>query len=203
MTAARSSIAYYSAGARRLAARYDSVAFDEVHQDLLAELPAKGASVLDIGAGSGRDALALAARGFQVTAAEPSTALRRHAEAADMGRQVTWIDDRLPKLSRLKGAGQQFDFVLCSAVLMHVPASELDDAFASMSHIMRPGARLAVSVRDPTSADPAGLYHRHPDSAVVGAALKAGLPLSRRSQRNDTLGRAALTWRTYLFDRPA
>ncbi|MGQ3357308.1 MAG: class I SAM-dependent methyltransferase, partial [Phreatobacter sp.] len=71
----RASTAGYAEEAENLARQYESVTFEEVHAPLLHLLPLSGRA-LDIGAGSGRDAAALAARGFAVTAVEPTAELR-------------------------------------------------------------------------------------------------------------------------------
>ena len=47
---------------------------------------------------------------------------------------VTWLDDSLPELSRLRALGHRFDLVLLSAVWMHVPrASESGPSASSRS----------------------------------------------------------------------
>ena len=66
-------ITYYSTNASALTKQYDSVPFESVHKDWLSEIPTEG-MVLDVGAGSGRDARYLAARGLGVVAVEPVSA---------------------------------------------------------------------------------------------------------------------------------
>jgi protein-L-isoaspartate O-methyltransferase len=72
-------ILYYEQHAISLVRQYESLAFEEVHASLLDLLPAPGSTILDIGAGSGRDAAWFAARGDYVVAVEPSEAMRTHA----------------------------------------------------------------------------------------------------------------------------
>ena len=55
----------YAEQADGLIESYESVNFDELYRPLLELLP-KGGRALDIGAGTGRDAAALARLGFQV-----------------------------------------------------------------------------------------------------------------------------------------
>ena len=52
---------YMGANAERLAAQYESGSFEEIHRSWIGYLPQKGARVVDIGTGSGRDAYALEA----------------------------------------------------------------------------------------------------------------------------------------------
>ena len=53
-----------------------SVAFEAVHREVLPLFPDRPCRVTDIGAGSGRDAAALAGRGHRVVAVEPTAGLR-------------------------------------------------------------------------------------------------------------------------------
>ncbi|MDH6569260.1 protein-L-isoaspartate O-methyltransferase [Streptomyces sp. SAI-208] len=77
--------AYYAESAERLGRVYESVSFEDVHGALLDLLPPAPARVLDVGAGTGRDAAALAGRGYTVDAVEPVAELRRVAERLHPG----------------------------------------------------------------------------------------------------------------------
>ncbi|NVJ63025.1 MAG: hypothetical protein HWD84_02230, partial [Flavobacteriaceae bacterium] len=56
-------IHYYSKNAETLSQQYNSIGFEKVHRDWISEIPEKGFA-LDVGAGSGRDARYLAAKGL-------------------------------------------------------------------------------------------------------------------------------------------
>jgi hypothetical protein len=58
-------VAWYDANAETVSARYEETAAEDIHAWLLDLLPAIPATVLDVGAGSGRDAAWPAAKGFQ------------------------------------------------------------------------------------------------------------------------------------------
>ena len=58
-------IHWYNANAADLSRRYESVAAETVHGWLVDLLPAAPALVLDVGAGTGRDAAWLASRGLE------------------------------------------------------------------------------------------------------------------------------------------
>ncbi|SCG08174.1 hypothetical protein GA0115255_123563 [Streptomyces sp. Ncost-T6T-2b] len=55
------STAGYAEAADALAVQYEQVTFEDVHRDVLHLLPSAPARILDVGAGTGRDAAALAA----------------------------------------------------------------------------------------------------------------------------------------------
>jgi len=61
----------YSEVASRFRTLSESIEFREIHRCLLHLIPEAGATVLDVGAGTGRDAAALAAMGHSVVAVEP------------------------------------------------------------------------------------------------------------------------------------
>lgn len=102
-----------------------------------------GGATADIGSGSGRDLAWLNASGFPTVGYEPVAALRALclAEFPD----VTVFDSALPALEGIADAS--FDNVLCSAVLMHLPAESVPTAVERLTQIVRPGGRLLVSFR--------------------------------------------------------
>ena len=196
LTDPQDAVDYYDQDAPAFARRYDGVTFESVHPGLADLLPAAGAAVLDVGAGSGRDARALAARGLQVTAVEPSTAFRR---LAWKDRHIVWIDDRLPALSSLRANDQRFAFILCSAVMMLVPQHGLAPSFAAMSHLLEAGGILAINLRNPVEGEPAELVYAHSDEDILDASRQAGLGLIRQDVASDALGREGHRWRTFVF----
>ncbi len=78
---------------------------------------------MDIGAGTGRDAAALARRNFQVHAVEPTAKLRAHGQRLHMDSNIVWTDDSLPDLEQVHAGGERFDLILMTAVLMHLNES--------------------------------------------------------------------------------
>src|SRR4051812_8147427 len=77
MAAARASMAGYAEEAAALIKQYERISFAEAHRQVLHLMPVTPGRVLDIGAGTGRDAAALATMGHSVLAVEPTEELRR------------------------------------------------------------------------------------------------------------------------------
>ncbi|MEV4924792.1 class I SAM-dependent methyltransferase [Streptomyces roseoverticillatus] len=117
---AMASTAGYDEAAEALVEQYESVTFDEVHREVLHLFPSEPSSVLDIGAGSGRDAAALVAREHRVVAVEPSAEMRALGRRLHADQDIAWADDALPELPRLSAQQLRFDLILLTAVWMHL-----------------------------------------------------------------------------------
>ncbi|MER7752492.1 class I SAM-dependent methyltransferase [Kitasatospora sp. NPDC097643] len=189
----------YGAAAEELAVQYESVTFAEVHRELLHLYPAPPAAVLDVGAGTGRDAAALAALGHPVVAAEPTPELRQVGERLHAGVAVRWVSDGLPGLPLLSGSGERFDLVLLTAVWMHLAAEERPVAMDTLAGLLAPGGRLALTVRHGPVPPGRRMFDVPPEETVALAAAR-GLRLLHRSGRSDLHGRAGVSWTALVFE---
>jgi protein-L-isoaspartate O-methyltransferase len=99
----RASTQGYAEQAAKLIARYESVSPEEVHEEVLHLIPTGSCRVLDVGAGSGRDAAWLAAKGHAVVAVEPTAEMREAGIRLHPSARVEWVDDSLPDLAMLSG----------------------------------------------------------------------------------------------------
>jgi 2-polyprenyl-3-methyl-5-hydroxy-6-metoxy-1,4-benzoquinol methylase len=200
MTSPVAGTAGYSAQAESLADQYESVAFATVHGDVLYLMPARPSLVLDVGAGSGRDAAALAARGHTVVAVEPAMELRREGQRRHAGAAITWIDDSLPQLAAVRERGERFDLVLMSAVWMHLDEPERSAAMASLQALLAPAGIAILSLRH--GPVPAGrrMFAVTADETVALAALH-GLACRHRGTRRDPHDRDGVTWSVLALAR--
>ena len=107
---------WYEANAEAVVPQYEAIDPAALHGWFRDLLPGAPAAVLDIGAGSGRDAAWLASLGHEVVAAEPSAAMRREAACLHAAPRIRWTDDALPELAGAVRSGLSFDAVLLSAV---------------------------------------------------------------------------------------
>ncbi|MDR3082329.1 MAG: class I SAM-dependent methyltransferase [Streptomyces sp.] len=183
----------YGEAAAALAEQYESVSFDEVHREVLHLFPTQPSSVLDVGAGSGRDAAALAARGHRVVAAEPTAELRRLGELLHADRDVQWLDDALPDLPSLSGQERRFDLILLTAVWMHLDEQERATAMANLVGLLGNSGQIALSLRH--GPVPAG-RRMFPVSAqeTVELAQRHGLEVVHLAHREDLHGRPDVAW---------
>ena len=150
--------------------------------------PTTPCHVIDIGAGTGRDAAAFAERGHSVTAVEPTPELRAEAERLHARWSITWIDDSLPDLDRVHALGERYDVVMLTAVWMHLDAGQRERAMARVASLVRPGGLMALSLRhgpvpvgrrmfDVSTAETCKLAARHSFAVIhesKGPALLGG-----------------------------
>lgn len=137
----------YASEADDLFARYESLKAEDVHRAVLHLLPTAPARVLDIGAGTGRDAAWFATQGHQVVAVEPTGALLQRAMLLHPSPRIIWIDDSLPELALLHARHQQFDLIMMTAVLMHLDAAERARAVPNIAGLLAPLGTLIIRLR--------------------------------------------------------
>jgi SAM-dependent methyltransferase len=186
-------VAWYDTNAGAVAALYEQVAADAVHSWLAGLLPKGKASVLDVGAGSGRDATWLAAQGHEVIAVEPSSGMRAEASRHHPGAGVRWISDALPELGTLTRSGISFDVILLSAVWMHVAPSERRRAFRKLINLLKPGGLLAMTLRH-GPAEPERGIHSVSLEEVEALAREYGAFVETSRETKDALGRDDVRW---------
>src|SRR4051794_31043688 len=116
-------MSWYDTNAKAVSQHYEKVAAESVHGWLIDLLPSRPATVLDVGAGSGRDAAWLCDLGYEVVAVEPSSEMRSVGQGYHADKPIRWIADSLPALEFTFRTGLSFDFILLSAVWMHVAPS--------------------------------------------------------------------------------
>jgi len=192
MTASASNQGYGQTAAD-LIPQYEALDFAEVHAPVLHLYPAAPAEVLDIGAGTGRDAAALARLGHRVTAAEPTTELRAWGEQAHAGLGIRWVDDMLPGLPALQALGQRYDLVLLTAVWMHLDAQERAEGIAALARLLQPGGRLAFSLRHGPVPEGRRMFDVSGEELVRQAAPH-GLVLVDSFPAADVQGRPGVRW---------
>ncbi|MFE2271088.1 class I SAM-dependent methyltransferase [Streptomyces lavendulae] len=182
----------YGEAADELVVQYEGVTFDEVHSDVLHLVPALPGRILDVGAGTGRDAAALSGRGHSVVAVEPTRELRAHGQRIHAGCGIDWVDDSLPGLVLSQHTGQ-FDAVFATAVWMHLTSAEREVAMARVAALLVPGGRFFIHLRHGPVPNQRRMFDV---SAAETAELgrRYGLRTIHRSERRDLHGRDSVRW---------
>lgn len=193
------STAGYASIADQLVVQYEGISFEEVHGQILHLLPPAGRA-LDIGAGTGRDAAALARRGFRVTAAEPTAEMSAHGQRLHAGLDITWTDDALPHLPLLTARGETYDLIMMTAVWMHLDEAERATAMPVVTALLASGGRLAMTLRHGPVPRGRRMFDVSADD-VSAAAHPYGLDLLYRGTRGDMLSRDAVHWDVLMLEK--
>src|SRR5947209_14523461 len=105
----------------------------------------RGLAALDLGCGTGRHSLWLAAAGAAVTAVDFSDGMLAEAKRKPGADAVRWVAHDLHR--PLPFAEATFDLVVSGLVLEHL--HELDGFFAEARRVLKPGGRAVVSAMHP------------------------------------------------------
>ena len=131
---------YYATNTDEFIASTLEADMSETQEKFLSFLP-KGAHILDLGCGSGRDSLCFLQQGFQVTAVDGSLELAKFASEL-IGQEVIVSDFKdlvLPKAS--------FEAIWASASLLHVHSEALPSILAKVIDLAKPGAVFYMSFK--------------------------------------------------------
>ncbi len=191
----------YNRGLAEFAARFEGVAFEDVHSPVLHFIPERPGGVLNVGAGSGRDAAWFAEAGWDVVAIEPAAEMRRFGGLLHQHPRISWIDDRLPGLEATHRLGQTFDLVWVSAVWMHVAQSDRARAFRKLVTLLRPGGRMMISLRH-GPVDLGRTVHPVSSAELEKLAVQHGLQVLIVREQADGLHRLGVAWTSVVLALP-
>lgn len=196
-------MSYYSDNAPSLFKRYHNKDSARLHRDWLPHLPERPGRACDIGAGTGRDANWLAEQGWEVIAVEPESAFRELAKQHSHPN-VTWLDDQLPNLERLRKLNQRFKLILLSAVWMHLSETQRVQAFSILSELLAPGGILVISLRHGTDAEENSRRGLHKVSVMEleRLARERAIAIKSVTASADGNGRAHVSWETVVLELP-
>ncbi|MBB5694423.1 class I SAM-dependent methyltransferase [Muricoccus pecuniae] len=193
-------ISWYDANASRLAVAYEAVP-PTITRDWLADLlPAPPAVIIDVGAGTGRDAGAYAGAGYEVIAIEPSTAMRAEAEARYPSPRIRWLTDSLPTLTTASRSGVAADVVSLSAVWQHVAPADRPRAFRKLVGLLRSGGLLVMTLRHGPDDGRGG--HQVGLAEVETLARNHGMQMVRAVPSPDLQGRPNISWTAVVLRLP-
>jgi len=176
-----------------MADTYESLDFKVTHGWLLDILPAGRGLILDVGAGSGRDAAALADMGYEVVAVEPSSSMLREGAMRHADTRIRWLDDRLPALDATHRTGLAFDLILLSGVWQHVSPADRPRAFRKLVRLLKPGGVLAITLRMGAAAPEREMYQVS-QAEIESLARGHGAFVERCVEAEDSLGRSDVHW---------
>lgn len=184
---------WYDLNAQSAAEQYERLSSAELYAWAADLLPNAGSIVLDLGAGSGRDAAWFTSRGADVVAVEPSASMRAEAGRHHPGGSERWVTDDLPSLAGTTRLGLAFDLILLSAVWQHISPADRPRAFRKLVSLLRPGGLMLLTLRLGARDDERAI-HEVSASEVERLAREHGLAVVRTHDTTDSLGRPELRW---------
>ena len=192
---------YVDAAGRALAERYESLDPDALHAWFADHLPPPPAAVLDVGAGSGRDAAWFAEKGYEVVAVDPSATMLAEARRRHPTPRVSWIRDGLPSLNRVVGRGLSYDVILLNAVWMHVHPDERQRAFRKLISLVKPSGLIIFALRVGGNDADDGMF---PSSAaeIESLARRHGAVALPWNTTPDSFGRRGIRWEQVALQLP-
>ncbi len=213
---------FYNNKIEELSKQYLSLSFDEVHNEwahyLDAILENDHASILDIGAGVGRDVLHIAKYAAQkvsqytttkslpsIYAVEPATEMMKVGRVLTKGHNIKWLQDSLPSLDKIASLEISFDLIILSAVWMHIPKSQRARSLRKLANLLKPGAKLVISLKFGMSEQEQNQRSMYDVSADEIEKLAQGLGLVAQftsQNKQDKLGRNEIYWQTAILHLP-
>ena len=193
----------YAVAAVELIPRFEAIQTAEFLAPVQALLPSAPSRILDVGAGTGRDAAWFAEQGHHVVAVEPVDELREAGRLLHPSDQIQWVKDRLPCLDQSGTRSSDYDLVLVLAVWQHLPAVVHRQAMRVLADKVAAQGRLIMCLRHGPGAPSRPCYPASPDE-IVEYAAKSELRLLRRcsaesiQQANRDAG---VTWTWLCFER--
>ena len=191
----------YAEEAAELFRRYESIPAADAHRAILHLIPTAPSQILDIGAGTGRDAAWFASQGHRVVAVEPTDAMRIPAMALHPSPRIEWLDDSLPDLALLRAHGATFDLVMLTAVWMHLGEAERRRAMPNLASLVRAGGAVIMKIRHGPVPEGRRMFEISPEDTIELARMQGLHPvLNLRTESSQEQNRVAgVSWNTLAF----
>ncbi len=183
----------------QLAEMYESLAPEELNSWFESYLPQEPDCVLDIGAGSCRDAAWLASKEHQVVAIEPSSDMRHQAQRFHSAMSFKLVNDQLPDL-KISRPGTSFKLILLNAVWMFIPEKERDRSFRKLVTLLKPQGVIVMTLRDPIERQRG--MHPVSVSEIEDLAKRYGAYIELSATTDDLGGRPDVRWHQIIVRLP-
>jgi cyclopropane fatty-acyl-phospholipid synthase-like methyltransferase len=197
-----STVDYYNNNAQKLVQRYESADMDIVHS-LLLNTYTRGAKILEIGCGSGRDASFMLSKNYDVHGIDASpemiqSALTVHPELSGRLHVGTIPDD-------LADVTETYDGIYAIACLMHLKEQELLPTFIAFRKLLKKDGSLLFSVPvsrpdlQESGTDETGRYFVLKKPAEWQYLLReSGFSDIETSENEDGLNRSGVRWVSFV-----
>lgn len=193
---------FYDDNSERLFSDYISLDFHSIFWDVEKYISESISTVLDVGAGSGRDSAALAKKGFEVVAAEPSDKMRNLASAFYKESKITWLDDSLPLLKNVKKLNKKFDLILVSAVWMHLSEEEQNRSLETLFDLLSSNGKIIITLRLGPPEPDRGIHSVSAEYLLSSATILGLEPVYISQINADSFNRPHIKWQKIVLTKP-
>ena len=195
-------LSYYENNANCLSQRYESANMDNIHTLLINTFPSKS-HLLEIGCGSGRDAVFMYRNGYDVLATDGSAGMI--AEAKQCHPELTAKLEAMKIPDELHFEASSFDGVYSIATLMHLGENDINKTIEKVAMILKTGSKFLFSVsvqRDDVNDDGKDEEGRHFTTMGrdewVRCCANYGMEHEYSDLSSDGLGRSGIVWLTCI-----
>jgi len=190
------SISGYTDEAEHLIPAFEAISAPDVLTHVLDFFPKTPSRIIDIGAGTGRDAAWLASHSHRLTAVEPVEQFRKAGMLLHPSPLIQWIDDSLPLLSYTLESRETFDLVLLIAVWQHLTPEERRVSMTNLSKLLSRYGRLIMSIRHGSGSLARECFPANVEETVALACQNNLEVLAKRSAESvQTMNKVAgVTW---------
>jgi protein-L-isoaspartate O-methyltransferase len=189
----------YAEEADDLLERYERRVFADLHKSVSHLIPNEPCSVLDIGAGTGRDAAGFAAIGHRVLAVEPTEPLRKGGMALHTSSSIEWVDDSLPDLALIVARQERFEVVMMTAVWMHLDERQRRQAMPRAASLVSEDGVLIMSLRHGPVPQGRRMFDVSSEETVQLASEQNLHPIINLGRMPDHSGRGDVSWTRLAF----
>lgn len=107
---------------------------------------------------------------------------------------IRWIDDALPNLDKVKTLGEAYDFILLSAVWMHIEPEDRLPSLQTLKQLLVPHGSIALTLRIGDAPPNRPMYPINVDE-FIAQATSVGLKAVYQSRKSvDSLKRERVRW---------
>lgn len=175
-----STLSFYEEKAQLYAGQWNNPALmSDPRSRVMSAVPSP-ATVLDLGCGTGRDALAFAAEGYQVTGLDYSEAMLTEAVSHCASAGLDASGFICGDMRSLPFPDASFEVVWMSASLLHLPRAEAHLALEEAYRVFNGDGVLYTTVKDiaasggaPEGVDPSGRFYTYWDAPGFKGDVKA------------------------------
>jgi 2-polyprenyl-3-methyl-5-hydroxy-6-metoxy-1,4-benzoquinol methylase len=190
---------FYKKNSNSLINKYDNADMKNLYKLFDKHLIDKS-KILDIGFGSTRDLRYLYSKGHDIWGIDPIITFVNNAKNTFKDKSSHFFTGLLPNLFNQKNFNENFDAIICIAVLMHLNHNEYEESIINMIKLVKQNSIIIISysIGERKVNDEREFYEIN-TKLLFSLFEKYNLNLIDKSVNSDSLNRDELTWETLVL----